>query len=77
MRNTLNNANGAQVVGIIIAAVILIAAIVLIDAWLVMLLWGALAHIFGWSTFLSFGESVIVTMALSLLGGFFKTSRQS
>lgn len=57
----------------VIIIVIVVGSIAL-SAWIIMLLWGALAHAFDFST-ISFKVAVLVSLALSLVGSFFKSSK--
>lgn len=52
---------------------LLIAACALVSGYVLMILMGALGHIFGveWM-FISFWEAVVVGIALSVIAGYFK-----
>lgn len=51
---------------------IVVAALVAFKGWLIMLLWGALAPLFGAAT-IGFGTAVLVGMALGVVGSYFRS----
>lgn len=62
--------------GALAAVVILVAVVGLLafQTWMVMLASGALGHVFGISSlFISLWQSLIVTVALNVIGSFFKS----
>lgn len=61
---------GAGVLGVLIV----VTAVAALNSWLVMLGAGALGHVFEQpKLFISFGQAVIVTFVLGIIGGFFKS----
>lgn len=56
-----------------LGVILLVVAVLALNAWIVMVVFGAVASIFGWPT-LAFTEAVIVTIALGVVGSFFKSS---
>lgn len=63
--------SGAEGCGIAIVFAVLIALTVAFNAWVIMVLWGALASVFGFAT-IGFGTAVLVSLALTVVGSFFK-----
>lgn len=56
--------------------IIMVIALVLFQAWIFMVLWGAIAGAFGWQT-VGYGTSILICFFLSLVGGFFKQASKS
>lgn len=54
--------------------IVALIALSMLGAWVVMVVWGALALTFGFRT-IGFGTAVLVCIALSIVGGYFKNVR--
>jgi hypothetical protein len=50
-----------------------VVGVVCLNAWIIMVLWGALGSIFEFGT-IGFGTAVLVGIALSVVGGFFRSA---
>lgn len=76
-RNRFDGIDGLTAAVIIVGFIILWMAAFFFTAWIVMLVWGLVGTTFfepaKFQT-ISYGEALIVTLALSLLGGFFRRS---
>lgn len=58
-----------------VGIVALFMGVLYLNAWVVMLISGAIGHVFeAPAFFISFGQAVIVTVVLSIVGGFFKNN---
>ena len=69
-----NTYTGLAGIGVVLFVLLAFTLTVLFNGWIVMVVFGALASIFGWST-ISFTQGIIVGVVLSLLGSFFKSRR--
>ena len=68
-----DNPTALQVIGIVMGVVLSLVLLLALQGWIVMVVFGAVASIFGWST-ISFAQGVVVGVALSILGSFFRKS---
>lgn len=53
-----------------LTALVIVTAVVM--AWIVMVVWGALALTFGFTT-IGFGTAFLICIALSIVGSYFKS----
>jgi len=60
-------------VGVGAIAVVFVLAVLAFTPWIIMLVWGGLASAFGFST-ISFWTAVLVTIALTIVCAFFKST---
>lgn len=57
-----------EIIGVVIGIILVFATLWTLQAWVVMVLWGAIAPIFGFST-ISFWTAIIITIAMNFIGG--------
>jgi hypothetical protein len=71
-----NNQLDKQVAWTLIVLIVIFAfAIFFLQAWILMLIVGALYNSMGWFTPIGYGVSCLIVLGLNLVGGFFRTIR--
>lgn len=65
-----------NVLAMAVVLVVFVTAIVMLNAWLVMLLWGALGGSFGFFT-IGYSQAVLVSLTLSFIASFFRNSTRT
>lgn len=73
----MNNKGCAYCIFLFILYVVLYGVAVASSAWLIMMLVNYLAPVFGYAVILTFKQALAITILLSVIGGFFKTTVRS
>lgn len=64
-----------KIIGVFLIVTLLIPAFVALEAFIIMVVSGAVGHVFEEDAFfISFWQAVVVGIALSVVGGFFRGS---
>ena len=56
---------------VLLSIVLAVAILLGISGWIVMVVFGSVASIFGWQT-ISYTEGIVLSIGLTVLGGFFR-----